>query len=96
VPVDFNVPPAKKLCEADDVAVSARGSRHLINLFQSSSVVTCHPSGASPLGSHKAIPVDFIKDLVRYLNQEGYKVILFGTKVKPKKPSFKKIFNMQR
>jgi len=36
--------------------------------------------GASPLGSHKAIPVDFIKDLVGYLNQEGYKVILFGTK----------------
>jgi ADP-heptose:LPS heptosyltransferase len=36
--------------------------------------------GASALGSHKAIPVGFIKDLVGYLNQEGYKVILFGTK----------------
>jgi ADP-heptose:LPS heptosyltransferase len=36
--------------------------------------------GASPLGSHKAIPFDFIKDLVGYLNQEGYKVILFGIK----------------
>jgi ADP-heptose:LPS heptosyltransferase len=36
--------------------------------------------GASSLGSHKAIPVGFIKDLAGYLNQEGYKVILFGTK----------------
>ncbi len=36
--------------------------------------------GASALGSHKAIPVGFIRDLVGYLNQEGYKVILFGTK----------------
>jgi ADP-heptose:LPS heptosyltransferase len=36
--------------------------------------------GASSLGSHKAIPVDFIKDLAGYLNQESYKIILFGTK----------------
>ncbi len=36
--------------------------------------------GASSYGSHKAIPVNFVKDLVGYLNQEGYKVILFGTK----------------
>jgi ADP-heptose:LPS heptosyltransferase len=36
--------------------------------------------GASSLGSHKAIPVGFIKDLVGHLNQEGYTVILFGTK----------------
>jgi ADP-heptose:LPS heptosyltransferase len=36
--------------------------------------------GASSLGSHKAIPVGFIKDLVGHLNQEGYEVILFGTK----------------
>lgn len=41
--------------------------------------VGIHP-GASSLGSYKAIPVEFIKMLVRYLNQEGFKVILFGTK----------------
>ena len=41
--------------------------------------VGVHP-GASSLASHKAIPVRFIKTLVGYLNHEGYKVILFGTK----------------
>ena len=38
-----------------------------------------HP-GASELASYKAIPVEFIKTLVKDLNQEGFKVILFGTK----------------
>jgi ADP-heptose:LPS heptosyltransferase len=38
-----------------------------------------HP-GASSLASYKAIPVEFIKTLVKYLKQEGFKVILFGTK----------------
>ncbi len=37
-------------------------------------------SGASSLASYKTIPVEFIKALVEYLNQEGFKVILFGTK----------------
>jgi len=41
--------------------------------------VGVHP-GASSLASHKAIPVRFVKTLVGYLNHEGYKVILFGTK----------------
>ena len=41
--------------------------------------VGIHP-GASALASHKAIPASFTKKLVGYLNQEGYKVILFGTK----------------
>ena len=41
--------------------------------------VGIHP-GASSLASYKAIPVEFIKILVGYLNQEGFKVILFGTK----------------
>ncbi len=41
--------------------------------------VGIHP-GASSLASYKTIPVDFIKILVGYLNQEGFKVILFGTK----------------
>jgi DNA-binding LacI/PurR family transcriptional regulator len=38
-----------------------------------------HP-GASSLASYKAIPVEFIKTLVKDLKQEGFKVILFGTK----------------
>ena len=38
-----------------------------------------HP-GASVLASYKAIPVEFIKTLAEYLKQEGFKVILFGTK----------------
>jgi ADP-heptose:LPS heptosyltransferase len=38
-----------------------------------------HP-GASALASYKAIPVKFIKTLAEYLKQEGFKVILFGTK----------------
>jgi len=38
-----------------------------------------HP-GASLLASYKAIPVEFIKILAEYLKQEGFKVILFGTK----------------
>jgi hypothetical protein len=37
-------------------------------------------AGASSLGSHKAIPVDFTKTLLAYLNRENYKIILFGTK----------------
>mgnify|MGYP000185396015 CR=1 FL=1 len=41
--------------------------------------VGVHP-GASSLASHKAIPIDFIKELMEHLNHEGYKVILFGTK----------------
>ena len=41
--------------------------------------VGIHP-GASSLASYKTIPVEFIKALVEYLNQEGFKVILFGTK----------------
>jgi ADP-heptose:LPS heptosyltransferase len=42
-------------------------------------VMGVHP-GASALGNHKAIPVSFTKKLIGFLNQEGYKVILFGTK----------------
>lgn len=42
-------------------------------------VVGIHP-GASALAAYKAIPVEFIKALVGYLNQKGFKVILFGTK----------------
>jgi len=38
-----------------------------------------HP-GASKLGSHKAIPASFTEILVGFLNEKGYKVILFGTK----------------
>ena len=38
-----------------------------------------HP-GASVLASYKTIPVEFIKTLAEYLKQEGFKVILFGTK----------------
>ncbi len=41
--------------------------------------VGIHP-GASSLAAYKSIPVEFIKILVEYLNQEGYRVILFGTK----------------
>jgi ADP-heptose:LPS heptosyltransferase len=37
-------------------------------------------TGASKLASYKAIPVEFIKTLAEYLKQEGFKVILFGTK----------------
>ena len=36
--------------------------------------------GASALGSSKVIPATFIKDLIKQLNQMGYKIILFGTK----------------
>lgn len=42
-------------------------------------IIGIHP-GASSLASYKTIPVEFIKILVGYLNQEGFKVILFGTK----------------
>ena len=41
-------------------------------------VIGIHP-GASSLASHKAIPITFIKELLAYLNKEGYKIILFGT-----------------
>jgi ADP-heptose:LPS heptosyltransferase len=37
-------------------------------------------AGASSLGSHKAIPAGFTKELLAYLNRENYKIILFGTK----------------
>jgi ADP-heptose:LPS heptosyltransferase len=37
-------------------------------------------AGASSLGSHKAIPASFTKELLVYLNRENYKIILFGTK----------------
>jgi ADP-heptose:LPS heptosyltransferase len=37
-------------------------------------------AGASSIASHKAIPIDFIKELMEHLNHKGYKVILFGTK----------------
>lgn len=36
-------------------------------------------AGASSLGSHKAIPAGFTKELLAYLNRENYKIILFGT-----------------
>jgi hypothetical protein len=36
-------------------------------------------TGASSLGSHKAIPAGFTKELLAYLNRENYKIILFGT-----------------
>jgi ADP-heptose:LPS heptosyltransferase len=37
-------------------------------------------AGASLLGSHKAIPVGFTKQLLEYLNRNNFKIILFGTK----------------
>jgi hypothetical protein len=37
-------------------------------------------TGASKIGSHKAIPASFTRILVGFLNERGYKVILFGTK----------------
>jgi len=37
-------------------------------------------AGASSLGSHKAIPASFTKELLAYLNRKKYKIILFGTK----------------
>ncbi len=37
-------------------------------------------AGASSLGSHKAIPAGFTKQILAYLNRENYKIILFGTK----------------
>ena len=37
-------------------------------------------AGASSLGSHKAIPADFTRQLLKYLDRENFKIILFGTK----------------
>lgn len=36
--------------------------------------------GASLYASHKAVPIDFIKQLINFISREDYKIILFGTK----------------